>query len=366
MHRRIGLAALWVPLVVSCGSSGGGATGGRPVTSSSDGGMGEDAAAGPGMDSGGADSGAQSDGSAGQAGQFVTLASGQSGPEAIAVDSTSVYWVNQGTAGSLYNDGNVMKVSLAGGAVTTLASVQDGPWGIAIDPMNVYWTNTAAGTGPPTSVMSVPLTGGTPTTLASGQLDTEGLVTVSSSLYWLSYTGVIQYPGGGGTSKTLAQIAAPDQANFGYIAADGENLYFFDGADNLERVQLSGGTTTTLASADGTTYGIAVDARNVYWAVGGTAAANYRDGAIMSVPLAGGTPVPLATGQSIPLGVATDGVNVYWVDSLDGTVRKVAVNGGAIRTLFASGTTPQFIAVDATSVYWTDTDGGTVMKFTPK
>jgi hypothetical protein len=339
MQRRIGLAAVFVLLVVSCGSSDNGAPGRRPVTGASDGGgPGEDAAVSPasldsgGMsvdaaDSGAADSRPQSEGGSDKGGTLVTLASGQSGPEAIAVDSASVYWVNQGTPGSLYNDGTVMKVSLAGGTVTTLASVQDGPWGIAIDPLNVYWTNTAAGSGPPTAVMSVSLTGGTPLTLASGQLDTEGIVALGSSLYWLSYSGVIQCSVGGGTSKTVAQIAMPDLANFGYIAADGENLYFFDGADNLERVPLSGGATTTLASADGTTYGIAVDARNVYWAVGGTAAANYRDGAIMSVPLAGGTPMPLATGQSIPLGVATDGMNVYWVDSLDGTVRKVAVKG---------------------------------------
>jgi hypothetical protein len=70
-------------------------------------------------------------------GPIKTLASGQSSPYGVAVDSTSVYWTNSGVGTS---DGAVMKVPIGGGTPTTLAS---GPtsFGIAVDATSVYWVS---------------------------------------------------------------------------------------------------------------------------------------------------------------------------------------------------------------------------------
>src|SRR5579885_2418462 len=84
----------------------------------------------------------------------VTLASGQGGPFGIAVDGTSVYWVN-------FGDGGVMKASLGGGTPVTLASGQGAPVSIVVDGTNAYWTSTTDGTA-----MKVPLGGGPPVAVA--------------------------------------------------------------------------------------------------------------------------------------------------------------------------------------------------------
>jgi sugar lactone lactonase YvrE len=67
----------------------------------------------------------------------TTLASGQSTPNGIALDTASVYWTNSG-------DGTVMKVPLGGGTPATLASGQSSAGSIAVDATSVYWVNNTA------------------------------------------------------------------------------------------------------------------------------------------------------------------------------------------------------------------------------
>ena len=63
----------------------------------------------------------------------TTLASGTGFPDAIAVDSNSLYWTDEART--------VSKVPKGGGAVTVLASGQAAPYAIATDGTNVYWMN---------------------------------------------------------------------------------------------------------------------------------------------------------------------------------------------------------------------------------
>ena len=70
------------------------------------------------------------------------MASEQSAPAAVVVDSQNVYWTNYGKSSA---DGSVVEVALTGGAPVTLASGQPSPGGIAVDATSVYWITGSPG-----------------------------------------------------------------------------------------------------------------------------------------------------------------------------------------------------------------------------
>jgi predicted RNase H-like HicB family nuclease len=180
---------------------------------------------------------------------------GNGAPQAIALDATSVYWLD--AFGDLpLGFGNVMKLPLEGGEPKTLVSGQLVPYAIAVDATSVYWTDRG---GPPRSgtVMKLPLGGGTPITLASGRTAPTGIALDESSVYWLD-----------------------------------------DSGDTVMKMPLDGGTPTTLASAESAT-ALAVDATSVYWVRPTNLTSDPCDderGSVMKLPVGGGTPRKLASG----------------------------------------------------------------------
>jgi hypothetical protein len=86
-------------------------------------------------------------------------------------------------------------------------------------------------------------------------------------------------PLAGGTATSLAP-----GGDYGSLALDATTVYFTDpNHGTLYKVSKNGGTLTTLATGQPGIHAVAVDAACVYWINGGTAAANYADGSLMTM-----------------------------------------------------------------------------------
>ncbi|MGH7437847.1 MAG: hypothetical protein ACRENE_19385, partial [Polyangiaceae bacterium] len=126
---------------------------------------------------------------------ITMLASDQSGPGGIAVDSTNAYWTNY-TGITAYpiggsapqpgpNQGTLWRAPIDGGTATVLATGYEFG-GVAIDATHAYWSDVSLGT-----VNAVPLAGGTPTVLATYVSVVAGPVVDDDSVYWITIEGVI-------------------------------------------------------------------------------------------------------------------------------------------------------------------------------
>jgi hypothetical protein len=287
----------------------------------------------------------------------------------MAVDKASVYWTVETWSGSDRLDESIMKAPIEGGDATTLAPTHE-PHAIAVDGTSVYWLDAGG-------LMKISADGGEPNQLADANADPEGWTTIAvdaTNVYWFDFWGrdsqgfsigrtIRSVPAGGGASSILLEDndgvagVAVDATSFFWEAYSGNGLeivrtpfartaqtppsdrgfsvarqldtvqsivvdansVYWGGKGSIMKAPLDGGSPTKLASTGGR---FVIDQANVYWAVTQTETNNRRSGSILMAPLEGGAATTLATGEDSPDAIAVDETSVYWVNDGSGELRR--------------------------------------------
>ncbi len=309
----------------------------------------------------------------------TAIATGQATPYAIAIDTTTVYFTNNGYDGGSMNSGGVASVPIGGGSVNPLVQSLKNPTDIALDTNSVYWIShdSMTCTNGCGDIATVAKTGGSPAFVQQGiddelnrlvvyggnffyalnffgdifeqQLGVLNPIQLASNLQniggmQVDPTGIYAAVGGdpgSGTTAILAQVQTDaggaviydygTDRVLGGLAIDDTYVYYTNASDGtvdkLPKAPLPPPSQpTVLAIAQNNPSQIAVDSGFVYWTTQGTAAANYNDGTVMMVSKTGlpTQTIQLASGQKAPRGIAVDAVNVYWTNMGDGTVMQRA------------------------------------------
>jgi hypothetical protein len=261
---------------------------------------------------------------------------------AMVQSAGTIFWLET-------NPGEVKKLSSSGGAPITLAA-EGSPGALAVDATTVFWINLSgqpfAGAEP---FRNVPIGGGTPTggTPFTANFGSVSGMAVSSSYIYLCTQGVARRaPKPGGLLQLVYSIGGG--ACSGGIALDTNYVYWAAGTGVL-RTSLSQPSVSTVVP--GTLVSdVALAGASLVW----------RDAGAQSIRAAAvdGSNARTLAGATDQLGLATDGTSAYWLDA--GYLKKVSLGGGSPIALAKayngsfSGFTAPSLAVDGTHVYWID------------
>ncbi len=205
-----------------------------------------------------------------------------------------------------------------------------------------------------------------PIMIASSQDHPQSIVINGSVAYWTN-AGKYDEPGlgwapteGGGAVSALGSDVlgntwgiAVDANNLYWTANDGSQrgLYWTSRAAPGNFFKLAGGTVTR---------GLAVDAKNAYWAEQN----DEKDGSgqVLMVPLAGGDVVTVASNQSRPRDVVVDESRVYWTSGGEQGAVMISPLAAPSPTPLAEGQNePSGLALFDSKIYWASSGAGQIL-----
>jgi hypothetical protein len=295
--------------------------------------------------------------------QGVVLAAAQNRPIGLALGGGYLYFTSA-------NAGTVSRVPVTGGQVELVATGQSGPQGVAVDASHVYWTNP----GGSNTVMRADITGAVPATpviMATGQAGPLSIAVDATHAYWTSTSGLLSKTPIDATSAmapTVLCSGALQGADISTpigLAIDGTYAYFTNGFFGLSsativRVPLANTATSlceVMVRGQTRPTGLAVDGSNLYWtnwaAAGTDTVSSCPKGAYCNTPTVLASLQQISSIASNLQQIASDGTHVFWPNGSENKVMKVPVAGGAVKALYASQTAPTAVVVDAQHVYWT-------------
>jgi hypothetical protein len=304
-------------------------------------------------------------------------------PTGLAIDSTSLYWVETSDSIGDMTNGSVKKAPLTGGgSYTILAAQQAAPFSIAVSPAGVFWLNGGVSNGSLFEVGGLEWLGPGATNATAVATTftapTGGIAVDSANVYWFDVTmtaaqstNLLALPLATLTAAAtpivdtgVATCAYPPVLSATTISWIQTGCFANSGGARSVALPVTATSAATSLLATGTflngPYSAArtgADTANLYLGANNSSSV----ASIESVPRAGGNLSVLFSANAN--GVAVDTANIYWTDGTANAVYSRPLTGGATVTLATGQSTPWDIIVDATSVYWTnDANPGSVMR----
>jgi hypothetical protein len=263
-------------------------------------------------------------------GQATTLADKQPFPGRITVAQGVAFFTTFGTYPG-YADGAIFSAPAAGGTPKQLWYAQPAPLGIAVDGTSVYWVNRGNHI-----VARVNTDGTNVAVLSGGQLLPSTIRAANDKLYWSvlkNLTGSnyenasILVANKDGSSPT---VLAAGQPNVDRFVVDAQRLYFITPGHDPARddgvvraIDLATLVVTTLADKQAYPWDIAQDDTYLYWTNLGSPTNGYAGAGIHRTPKLGGPVVALTTTPG-ERGIAVDASAIYFANRLTNTINKLA------------------------------------------
>jgi hypothetical protein len=266
----------------------------------------------------------------------------------LAVDDTSVYWLEQVQE----QDGprsQILRVDRAGASPASVlyrasAAVVGSATRIAADAGKVYFLKVESDSagGRTGGLYAVSATGGAPTTLATGEPEPFALALGTAYGFYSTRSAVCRAGRAGGGAEFLLS-SGPGES----VAVDGATLFFSDaGARAIRAADLDGANERVLLPGVAGVTGLAAAAGRVCYVESGELI-------LRCLPATGGAPVTIASGVAA---FATDGTDVYYATaSSPGTaapLRRAPVRGGSSTVVSEDEPSVGGLALDANQIYW--------------
>ena len=186
---------------------------------------------------------------------ITLLAAGQAGAYGIALDQTSVYWAHTG---------GVSKILKAGGTIVVLASNQTNPHRVALDSTTtnatkIFWTNQAVAGQVNSAPAAAP---GTVFSYATAEPSPNSVAPDATHLYWLDAASLNRSPLG---------VAMPENLQMGLVGAtelhiDTTDAYWLElPAGTIRRAPLDKASAMPLTLVASGATNMTIDDSYVYW-----------------------------------------------------------------------------------------------------